>query len=167
MQKTTAHFEADTSLDAAAQDVELREKFVNPLTTLDGQPRASVALGQLKTLWFNTGTLCNIACSNCYIESTPTNDRLSYLTFDEVTSYLDEIQTQDFATEEIGITGGEPFMNPDIVPIMQACLSRGFSLAGSDQCHATYDAAAHTRCSVGLTQTLRGAINPAGIGRSF
>lgn len=128
MQKTTAHFEADTSLDAAAQDVELRDKFVNPLTTLDGQPRASVALGQLKTLWFNTGTLCNIACSNCYIESTPTNDRLSYLTLDEVTSYLDEIQTQEFATEEIGITGGEPFMNPDIVPIMQACLSRGFRL---------------------------------------
>ena len=128
MQKTTAHFEAGTSLDAAAQDMELRDKFVNPLTTLDGQPRASVALGQLKTLWFNTGTLCNIACSNCYIESTPTNDRLSYLTLDEVTSYLDEIQTQDFATEEIGITGGEPFMNPDIVPIMQACLSRGFRL---------------------------------------
>ena len=128
MQKKTAHFEAGMSLDAAAQDVELRDKFVNPLTTLDGQPRASVALGQLKTLWFNTGTLCNIACSNCYIESTPTNDRLSYLTLDEVTSYLDEIQTQEFATEEIGLTGGEPFMNPDIVPIMQACLSRGFRL---------------------------------------
>ena len=126
MQKTTANFQVDMSLDAVAQDSECRHKFVNPRTTLDGQPRASVVLRRLKTLWFNTGTLCNIACSNCYIESTPTNDRLSYLTLDEVTSYLDEIQTQELATDEIGLTGGEPFMNPDIVSIMQACLSRGF-----------------------------------------
>ncbi len=38
----------------------------------------------LETLWFNTGTLCNVTCRNCYIESSPRNDRLAYLTRDEV-----------------------------------------------------------------------------------
>ncbi len=83
---------------------------------------------KLQTLWFNTGTLCNLACINCYIESTPKNDRLVYLTHDEATAYLDEIRDGDYGTEEIGITGGEPFMNPDILKIMKTSLERGFKL---------------------------------------
>jgi hypothetical protein len=38
------------------------------------------ALKALETLWINTGTLCNLTCRNCYIESSPRNDRLVYLT---------------------------------------------------------------------------------------
>ena len=55
-------------------------KFRDPLHTARGERRAQVALRALDTLWFNTGTLCNIACANCYIESSPRNDRLAYLT---------------------------------------------------------------------------------------
>ena len=110
------------------KEVTPREKFSHPHITADGEPRASVEFRALKTLWFNTGTLCNIACDNCYIESTPTNDRLSYLTVNEAKSFLDEICADKLATEEIGITGGEPFTNPDIVGIMQECLGRGFRL---------------------------------------
>lgn len=102
--------------------------FSNPALTAKGEPRAQVALGALKTLWFNTGTLCNITCENCYIESSPQNDRLVYLSHDDVNVFLDEISAQHHATEEIGITGGEPFMNPNILPIMQSCLARGFKL---------------------------------------
>ena len=54
-------------------------KFRDPYQTADGSVRAQVALERLDTLWFNTGTLCNLACENCYIESSPTNDRLVYL----------------------------------------------------------------------------------------
>jgi uncharacterized Fe-S cluster-containing radical SAM superfamily protein len=103
-------------------------KFADPYITDDGSQRAHVALHELKTLWLNTGTLCNLACENCYIESTPNNDRLSYLTLEEALPYLKEIQQNDLGTQEIGITGGEPFMNPEILAIMQACLSRGFKL---------------------------------------
>jgi len=105
-----------------------QEKFINPYITAKGEERASVSLNALKTLWFNSGTLCNLACVNCYIESTPHNDALVYLTLAEVTIYLDEIAKESYSTEEIGITGGEPFMNPDIIPIMTHCLDRGFSL---------------------------------------
>jgi predicted phosphodiesterase/uncharacterized Fe-S cluster-containing radical SAM superfamily protein len=101
-------------------------KFRDPRVTAKGEPRASVALSGLKTLWFNTGTLCNIACTHCYIESSPRNDRLAYLTLAEMTAYLDEIARDSLPTEEIGFTGGEPFMNPDILPMLEACLSRGF-----------------------------------------
>ena len=81
-------------------------KFSDPFITSDGSTRASVALNQLQTLWFNTGTLCNLACANCYIESTPTNDRLEYISLTEVEGFLDEIRAQALGTREIGLTGG-------------------------------------------------------------
>lgn len=103
-------------------------KFSDPDVTAKGERRAKVGLRGLKTLWFNTGTLCNLACVNCYIESTPKNDRLVYISHDEALAYLDEIKEQDLPTTEIGITGGEPFMNPDIIKIMRSSLERGFDL---------------------------------------
>ena len=103
-------------------------KFSDPHKTAKGEVRAKVGMVGLETLWFNTGTLCNLSCVNCYIESTPKNDRLVYLTHDEVLAYLDEIRDLGLPTREIGITGGEPFMNPDIIAIMESSLERGFEL---------------------------------------
>jgi uncharacterized radical SAM superfamily Fe-S cluster-containing enzyme len=103
-----------------------REKFSNPRVTATGELRAEVALQRLRTLWFNTGTRCNIACRNCYIESSPKNDRLVYLDRDEVAAYLDEVERDGWDTEEIGFTGGEPFMNPHLFGMIEDCLVRGF-----------------------------------------
>jgi len=101
-------------------------KFRDPLLTARGEQRAQVALRALDTLWFNTGTLCNIACRNCYIESSPRNDRLAYLSYDEVRRFLDEIARDRLPTRLIGFTGGEPFMNPDLIAMLGETLSRGF-----------------------------------------
>ena len=100
-------------------------KFRNPDLTAKGEPRAHVPLSRLDTLWINTGTLCNITCANCYIESSPTNDRLEYIRLSELEALLDEIETLNLATREIAFTGGEPFMNPDMTAMMRAALERG------------------------------------------
>ena len=101
-------------------------KFRDPLRTVLGDARASVTLEKLDTLWINTGTLCNLACKTCYIESSPTNDALVYMTLAEVDAFLDE--ARDLGTLEIGFTGGEPFMNPDMVAMMRSALKRGFEV---------------------------------------
>lgn len=103
-------------------------KFQHPDVTANGEPRAMVALTGATTLWFNTGTLCNIECVNCYIESSPSNDRLVYITRAEVESYLDQIVARDWPTTEIAFTGGEPFMNPEMIEITRACLERGYDV---------------------------------------
>ena len=100
-------------------------KFADPETTATGERRARVGLRQLRTLWLNTGTLCNLACANCYIESSPRNDRLAYLTRAEVQGYLDEIAALALGTEEVGFTGGEPFMNPDFIGMLADALAAG------------------------------------------
>jgi len=101
-------------------------KFRDPDLTANGEKRASVPLTGLRTLWFNTGTLCNLTCATCYIESSPTNDALVYLTAADVAAYLDEVERERLPVREIGLTGGEPFMNREIVAIVADCLSRGF-----------------------------------------
>lgn len=101
-------------------------KFRDPLVTAKGERRAHVALTRLETLWVNTGTLCNLACTNCYIESSPTNDALVYLTLAEVEAYLD--QAEAMGVREIGFTGGEPFMNRDMIGMMRSALARSFEV---------------------------------------
>lgn len=107
-------------------NVKEQKKFENYLKTVNDEDRAYVDMTQLDTLWINSGTLCNIECVNCYIESSPKNDRLVYITYDEVCTYLNEIESEKMGTREVGITGGEPFMNRDMIKIVEECLKRGF-----------------------------------------
>ncbi len=101
-----------------------REKFSDPLVTAKGEVRATVPLAKLDTLWLNTGTLCNLACATCYIESSPTNDALLYLSAGHAARFLDEAEAM--GTREVGFTGGEPFMNPDMLAMLEDTLVRGF-----------------------------------------
>jgi uncharacterized Fe-S cluster-containing radical SAM superfamily protein len=100
-------------------------KFKDALLTAKGEERAHVALRTLETLWFNTGTLCNLTCQNCYIESSPRNDRLAYLSAAEVRAFLEEIERDGHGTKLIGFTGGEPFMNRDLPAMLEDVLGRG------------------------------------------
>ena len=104
------------------------DKFRDPFVTADGSERAEVALSDPQTLWFNTGTLCNIECANCYILSSPTNDALVYLTEAEVRDYLAQLAARGWGVREIGFTGGEPFMNPEMPAMTRAALEAGYEV---------------------------------------
>jgi len=101
-------------------------KFHDPAFTVQGEVRARVAFDGYKTVWFNTGTLCNLTCQNCYIESSPRNDRLVYLSAADVRTFLDEADGFADRPAELGFTGGEPFMNPEFMEILEDSLSRGY-----------------------------------------
>lgn len=98
-------------------------KFLDPTRTAKGEARAVVAPGQLRTLWINTGTLCNIACANCYIESSPRNDALSYISAAEAAPLLREARRM--GAHQAGFTGGEPFLNRDLPAMLEEALSLG------------------------------------------
>lgn len=100
-------------------------KFADPRWTAAGEPRARVALGRPTTLWFNTGSRCNIACAGCYIESAPDNDRLAWLDAGEVGRFLDEAAALGWPLAEVGFTGGEPFLNRALPEMLADVLGRG------------------------------------------
>lgn len=104
------------------------DKFQDRLITAKGEARAHVALNNAQTLWFNTGTLCNITCVNCYILSSPSNDALVYLTVADVETYLDQIKTRNWPVREIAFTGGEPYMNPQFNAMCRVALEAGYEV---------------------------------------
>jgi len=114
-----------TAVKPGAAAVEPLGKFQHPEITAEGAPRASAPFMALETLWLNTGTLCNVACAHCYIESSPTNDALVYLNPEEASPFI--IEAAAMGAHEVGFTGGEPFMNPAMLEMLGDVLARGLS----------------------------------------
>lgn len=105
-----------------------KEKWKDIKYTADGSVRAVVPFTELKTLWLNTGTICNLACANCYIESSPQNDSLVFLTLQDTIPYVEEILSNKLNIHSINITGGEPFINPEIFSILEYLLKNSFQV---------------------------------------
>ena len=106
------------------------EKFKDKLLTAKNEKRAFVPMVSMETLWFNTGTLCNLKCANCYIESSPTNDRLVYLEKSDVAPFLKEIvqnKNKNINVNRVGFTGGEPFINPHMFEILEETFKNNLS----------------------------------------
>ena len=88
------------------------------------QDAPQVRLHRLDQLWFQvTGTLCNLACSHCFISCSPTNRSLEFLDSASVYRALD--QSTALGVREYYYTGGEPFLHPEILPILQRTLEIG------------------------------------------
>ncbi len=83
-----------------------------------------VPLIALDTLWFQvSGTICNLRCNHCFISCSPDNHSHPMMSFEQVKGYLEE--AQGLGVREYYFTGGEPFMNRDIFPILEAALAQG------------------------------------------
>jgi len=78
----------------------------------------------LDTVWFQVaGTVCNIACTHCFISCSPTNHSHEMLSLADVEARLAEARA--LGVREYYFTGGEPFMNRDMLPILAATLKQG------------------------------------------
>ena len=83
-----------------------------------------VHLSHLDHLWFQVaGTLCNLTCHHCFISCSPKNDSFGFLSLATIERYLQESISQ--GVKEYYFTGGEPFLNPEMVPILTTTLQYG------------------------------------------
>jgi uncharacterized Fe-S cluster-containing radical SAM superfamily protein len=83
-----------------------------------------VSLTHLDDLWFQVaGTRCNLACTHCFISCSPHNHSFGFLDLATVRRRLDEAAT--LGVKEYYFTGGEPFLNRDMVPILELTLQYG------------------------------------------
>lgn len=89
------------------------------------QPQCpSVGLASLDELWFQVaGTRCNLECSHCFISCSPSNDKFGYLSLETVRHHLED--SVHHGVREYYFTGGEPFLNKELVSILQLTLQYG------------------------------------------
>jgi MoaA/NifB/PqqE/SkfB family radical SAM enzyme len=81
-------------------------------------------LKALDTLWFQVGgTLCNLACTHCFVSCSPTNHTHELMPLRQVEELL--AQAVQLGVREYYFTGGEPFLNPDMEAILAATLALG------------------------------------------
>ncbi len=98
------------------------EPLTGRQSTVAGAP--GVALQSLDTLWFQVaGTVCNLACSHCFISCSPTNHTHEHMTLAQVEKTLGE--AAELGVKEYYFTGGEPFLNPEMEAILEATLRFG------------------------------------------
>jgi molybdenum cofactor biosynthesis enzyme MoaA len=88
--------------------------------TPDDEPGGFIQPHALDELWFHTGTACNLACPFCLEGSKPGDDRLQMLRFDDAQPLMEEALS--LGVKQFSFTGGEPFINKDIVRILDYAL---------------------------------------------
>jgi sulfatase maturation enzyme AslB (radical SAM superfamily) len=87
-------------------------------------PAPDVELEHLDHLWFQVGgTLCNLTCHHCFISCSPKNHAFGFLSLAEVQRRL--LESVPLGVKEYYFTGGEPFLNPELVPILIETLQYG------------------------------------------
>jgi hypothetical protein len=81
-----------------------------------------VAFRELRSVWFQiTGTLCNLACRHCFNASGPRDPWLASLPADVILRSIAEAEA--LGVRELYFTGGEPFLHPEILPLLEAALA--------------------------------------------
>ncbi|MEX1123355.1 MAG: radical SAM protein [Balneolales bacterium] len=100
----------------------------------------SLELESLDYLWFQVaGTLCNLMCKHCFISASPTNDAFGLLSLEAVQEKLEE--SVQYGVKEYYFTGGEPFINEDMIPILRSAMCYGPSTVLTNAIPITQDMA--------------------------
>lgn len=88
------------------------------------QDGPELAFAGLDVLWIQVaGTVCNIACRHCFITCGPKNESHPVMATEAVLALLDE--ARDLGVKEYYFTGGEPFLHPEILRLVEATLAQG------------------------------------------
>lgn len=84
----------------------------------------TVPLRALDQLWFQvSGTVCNLRCTHCFISCSPENHSFWFMTRGQVAEALRE--SVSLGVKEYYFTGGEPFMNREMLGILEDTLALG------------------------------------------
>ena len=78
----------------------------------------------LDALWIQVaGTRCNLTCRHCFVSCGPAVDTLSFLSRGRVREVVAE--ARGLGAREYYLTGGEPFLHPELLGIVEDVLAAG------------------------------------------
>jgi sulfatase maturation enzyme AslB (radical SAM superfamily) len=77
------------------------------------EPKQVAGHHALEDLWVMQGSVCDLRCKHCYTASSPSNNRLQQISFSELRLHLED--AHQFGVQKIYLTGGEVFVNEDVL----------------------------------------------------
>jgi Radical SAM superfamily/4Fe-4S single cluster domain len=102
---------ADTIKPMHPEGLELFDKAGNERGFVD--PKYDGERPILEDLWIMQGSICDLRCKHCYTASSPTSTRLQQITSAELRPHLEDAAA--FGVQKIYFTGGEVFVNEDVL----------------------------------------------------
>lgn len=94
------------------------------MSVSDVESSPQIELRSLDELWFQVaGTVCNLTCNHCFISCSPQNHSFEFLSYNQVETALQESVAH--GVREYYFTGGEPFLNKELLPILKRTLDFG------------------------------------------
>jgi MoaA/NifB/PqqE/SkfB family radical SAM enzyme len=88
------------------------------------QEAPSVPFLGLDTVWFQVGgTLCNLKCRHCFISCGPANHDHELMSRAAVRAFL--FEAESLGVNDTYFTGGEPFLNRELIGILEDALRIG------------------------------------------
>lgn len=109
--------------------------------TATGEPRGYIQPARLTELWFHTGTTCNLRCPFCLEGSKPGDTRIQPLTLEDIRPFLEEATR--LGVEQFSFTGGEPFVIPEFIAILNLALQYRPCLVLTNGTEPLYNRFAH------------------------
>jgi MoaA/NifB/PqqE/SkfB family radical SAM enzyme len=92
--------------------------------TARADPYPESPLVALDTLWLQVaGTICNLECRHCFISCSPSNHSHGMMTLADVRRHLADAAA--LGVREYYFTGGEPFLNRELLAMIEAALAQG------------------------------------------
>ncbi|MFQ5709005.1 MAG: radical SAM protein [bacterium] len=115
----------DAAAEAAAKSTCCDSRLSKtPRSELSEKDVPCVPLHSLDTLWFQVGgTICNLWCTHCFISCSPKNHKFGFMNRETIRQYLQE--SVKIGVKEYYFTGGEPFMNREMLGILADTLALG------------------------------------------
>jgi AdoMet-dependent heme synthase len=81
-------------------------------------------LHHLDALWIQVaGTLCNLRCTHCFVSAGPGDERHALLSREQVRAHVADGLA--LGVREFYLTGGEPFLHPEMLEILDDTLVHG------------------------------------------
>ena len=102
---------------------------------------AHIVCKAIKELWLHTGTNCNLKCRGCFEGAGPDVRRIETAAHHDMQPYIDT--ATECGVEKFSFTGGEPFLNPDILRTLDYALERAPCLVLSNGTAPLRDKAGH------------------------
>src|SRR5258708_17312821 len=96
---------------------------LNPSVSIHSRNETAFNLNDLRFLWLEITGKCNLTCTHCYADSSPSSSLHGSMSYDDWLRVIDE--AAELGCNAIQFIGGEPTLHPHLLDFIAYTKGRG------------------------------------------